>query len=152
MRQMAWICRLQLGCCLGSNPVAAGRVPLAAGRQGPRVNARAMAEEAEEKPKEMIKLVSKEGHEFSVEKQAAMVSNTIKSMLTGPGMFTENESDTINFPEISKEVLEEVSVWHARAERHPPVDPAPPAPPARTATALRSSSPPLVCSHRGARC
>lgn len=67
-----------------------------------------MAEEEEEKPKEMIKLVSKEGHEFSVEKQAAMVSNTIKSMLTGPGMFTENESDTINFPEISKEVLEEV--------------------------------------------
>ena len=62
----------------------------------------------QEKPKEMIKLVSKEGHEFSVEKQAAMVSNTIKSMLTGPGMFTENESDTINFPEISKEVLEEV--------------------------------------------
>eukprot|EP01043_Picozoa_sp_COSAG02_P009482 COSAG02_NODE_322_length_24779_cov_14.118233_6_plen_109_part_00 len=67
-----------------------------------------MAEGEEEKPKEMIKLVSKEGHEFSVEKQAAMVSNTIKSMLTGPGMFTENESDTINFPEISKEVLEEV--------------------------------------------
>ena len=44
-----------------------------------------MAEEEAEKPKEMIKLVSKEGHEFSVEKQAAMVSNTIKSMLTGPG-------------------------------------------------------------------
>ncbi len=42
-------------------------------------------EEAAENPKEMIKLVSKEGHEFSVEKQAAMVSNTIKSMLTGPG-------------------------------------------------------------------
>ena len=106
-----------------------------------------MAEEEAEKPKEMIKLVSKEGHEFSVEKQAAMVSNTIKSMLTGPGaplrllsppaarrrgaaqgargargadglacgagMFTENESDTINFPEISKEVLEEVSPAHA---------------------------------------
>ena len=44
-----------------------------------------MAEEEAEKPKEMLKLVSKEGHEFSVEKQAAMVSNTIKSMLTGPG-------------------------------------------------------------------
>ena len=64
---------------------------------------------AEEPPKkEMIKLVSKEGHEFTVEKQAAMVSNTIKSMLTGPGMFTEQESDTITFPEISKEVMEEV--------------------------------------------
>jgi len=42
-----------------------------------------MAEEEAEKPKEMIKLVSKEGHEFSVEKQAAMVSNNIKSTLTG---------------------------------------------------------------------
>ena len=30
-------------------------------------------------------------------------------MACGAGMFTENESDTINFPEISKEVLEEVS-------------------------------------------
>ena len=80
----------------------------------------AMAEEEAERPKEMIKLVSKEGHEFSVEKQAAMVSNTIKSMLTGPGMFTENESDTINFPEISKEVLEEVS------QRQSPLLPLPP--------------------------
>ena len=35
-----------------------------------------MAEEEAEKPKEMIKLVSKEGHEFSVEKQAAMVSGS----------------------------------------------------------------------------
>jgi hypothetical protein len=40
---------------------------------------------AEERRPEMIKLISKEGHEFTVEKQAAMVSNTIKSMLTGPG-------------------------------------------------------------------
>ena len=79
----------------------------------------AMAEEEPEKPKEMIKLVSKEGHEFSVEKQAAMVSNTIKSMLTGPGMFTENESDTINFPEISKEVLEEVRVTLREPLSHP---------------------------------
>ena len=35
--------------------------------------------------KEYITLVSAEGHEFQVEKQAAMVSNTIKSMLTGGG-------------------------------------------------------------------
>eukprot|EP01052_Picozoa_sp_SAG31_P001791 SAG31_NODE_60_length_29419_cov_39.876398_15_plen_110_part_00 len=36
-------------------------------------------------PKEYITLVSAEGHEFQVEKQAAMVSNTIKNMLTGEG-------------------------------------------------------------------
>ena len=35
----------------------------------------------------------------------------------GAGMFTENESDTINFPEISKEVLEEVSPAHAPLRR-----------------------------------
>ena len=49
-----------------------------------------MAEEpeaVEEAKKEMIKLITKEGHVFQVEKQAAMVSNTIKSMLTGPGEF-----------------------------------------------------------------
>ena len=46
-----------------------------------------MAEAEGEAPvaKEYITLVSAEGHEFQVEKQAAMVSNTIKSMLTGEG-------------------------------------------------------------------
>ena len=96
--------------------------------------AEAEAEVAVEEPRqEMIKLVTMEGHVFMVEKQAAMVSNTIKSMLTGPGespsaerqatrrgawakfltrlrtgMFTEQESDTVTFPEITKEVMEEV--------------------------------------------
>jgi transcription elongation factor B subunit 1 len=34
---------------------------------------------------ETVKLVSAEGHEFIVDKKAAMVSGTIKSMLSGPG-------------------------------------------------------------------
>jgi transcription elongation factor B subunit 1 len=41
--------------------------------------------DAVESPPEMIKLVSAEGDEFWVDKRAAMVSGTIKSMLTGPG-------------------------------------------------------------------
>lgn len=40
----------------------------------------------EEKEEETVKLVSAEGHEFIIDKNAAMVSGTIKSMLSGPGM------------------------------------------------------------------
>jgi hypothetical protein len=45
-----------------------------------------------EAPPEMIKLVSAEGYEFGVDKRAAMVSGTIKSMLTGPGEFPSTSS------------------------------------------------------------
>ena len=108
-------------------------------------------------------LISAEGHEFVVEKQAAMVSNTIKSMLTGPGafhpavhtvalpsrpptrrvrrpsvpassctlgsapalphrrlscsggagVFAENDSGAVTFPDISTPVLEEVRLYRA---------------------------------------
>lgn len=34
---------------------------------------------------ETIKLISAEGHEFIVDKKAAMVSGTIKSLLNSPG-------------------------------------------------------------------
>jgi len=33
-----------------------------------------------------VKLISADGHEFIVDRKAAMISGTIKSMLTGPGM------------------------------------------------------------------
>lgn len=32
-----------------------------------------------------VKLISADGHEFVVDRKAAMVSGTIKSMLSGPG-------------------------------------------------------------------
>ena len=56
-----------------------------------------MAEEEAEKPKEMIKIVSKEGHEFSVEKQAAMVSNTITALrpTASPPDLLSNFSNTV---------------------------------------------------------
>eukprot|EP01135_Chromosphaera_perkinsii_P007112 Nk52_evm1s698 gene=Nk52_evmTU1s698 len=47
-----------------------------------------------------VKLISSDGHEFIVNRNCAMVSGTIKSMLSGPGNFSENESNEINFREI----------------------------------------------------
>lgn len=39
----------------------------------------------DEEGSDMVKLISAEGHEFIVDKKAAIVSGTIKSMLSGPG-------------------------------------------------------------------
>jgi len=55
---------------------------------------------------ETVKLISSEGHEFIVDRKAAMVSGTIKSMLFGG--FTEQELGEINFREISTPILEKV--------------------------------------------
>merc|ERR1711977_692637 len=68
---------------------------------------RTMAEEDEEKAPAVVKLISSEGHEFIVERDAAMVSGTIKNMLSSPGMFVESSGE-ITFPEISATVLEKV--------------------------------------------
>lgn len=82
---------------------------------------------------ETVKLISAEGHEFVIDKKAALVSGTIKSMLSGPGniylncgsyylllflapiknlifqgTFTEQELGEINFREISTPILEKV--------------------------------------------
>ena len=53
----------------------------------------------------MIKITSKEGHEFFVNRKVATVSGTIKAMLQGP--FAESRGE-IKFPEIEGHVLEKV--------------------------------------------
>eukprot|EP01090_Pellita_catalonica_P001830 TRINITY_DN1155_c0_g1_i1.p1 TRINITY_DN1155_c0_g1~~TRINITY_DN1155_c0_g1_i1.p1 ORF type:complete len:102 (+),score=16.02 TRINITY_DN1155_c0_g1_i1:78-383(+) len=55
-----------------------------------------------------VKLISADGHEFIVDRKAAMVSGTIKSMLSGPGSFLEEAQGEINFREISTPILEKV--------------------------------------------
>eukprot|EP01112_Ceratiomyxa_fruticulosa_P001247 TRINITY_DN1126_c0_g1_i3.p1 TRINITY_DN1126_c0_g1~~TRINITY_DN1126_c0_g1_i3.p1 ORF type:complete len:106 (-),score=17.20 TRINITY_DN1126_c0_g1_i3:85-402(-) len=55
-----------------------------------------------------VKLISADGHEFIVDRKAALVSGTIKSMLSGPGTFTEQQLGEINFREISTPILEKV--------------------------------------------
>eukprot|EP01088_Endostelium_zonatum_P007317 TRINITY_DN19545_c0_g1_i1.p1 TRINITY_DN19545_c0_g1~~TRINITY_DN19545_c0_g1_i1.p1 ORF type:complete len:102 (-),score=21.48 TRINITY_DN19545_c0_g1_i1:213-518(-) len=55
-----------------------------------------------------VKLISAEGHEFIIDRKAAMVSGTIRSMLSGPGAFEEQALGEINFREISTNILEKV--------------------------------------------
>jgi hypothetical protein len=53
----------------------------------------------------VIKLKSAEGHEFFVDRRCAMVSGTIKQMLSS--QFAENRGE-INFPEIPAVILEKL--------------------------------------------
>jgi len=62
----------------------------------------------EEGAVDTVKLISADGHEFVVDRKCALVSGTIKSMLSGPGAFTEQQSGEISFREISTPILEKV--------------------------------------------
>merc|ERR1711934_617857 len=66
-----------------------------------------MGDEEEEKGPAVVKLISSDGYEFVIEREAAMVSGTIKNMLSSPGMFVESSGE-ITFPEIPGVVLEKV--------------------------------------------
>merc|ERR1712046_478285 len=68
---------------------------------------RKMAEGEDEEKIAVVKLISSEGQEFIIEREAAMVSGTIKNMLSSPGMFVESSGE-IKFPEINAQVLEKV--------------------------------------------
>uniref|UniRef100_A0A7N0UMB8 Elongin-C n=1 Tax=Kalanchoe fedtschenkoi TaxID=63787 RepID=A0A7N0UMB8_KALFE len=60
------------------------------------------------KKEESVKLISAEGFEFVIDKKAAMVSQTIRNMLTSPGSFAETQHREVTFPEISTTILEKV--------------------------------------------
>lgn len=55
-----------------------------------------------------VKLISAEGFEFIVERDAACVSNTIRNMLESKGGFQETEAGEVRFPEISTPILEKI--------------------------------------------
>jgi transcription elongation factor B subunit 1 len=42
-----------------------------------------------------VKLISADGHEFVVDRKAAMVSGTIKSMLSGPGKYLQDGRQSV---------------------------------------------------------
>ncbi|XP_073113182.1 elongin-C isoform X1 [Elaeis guineensis] len=60
------------------------------------------------KKEETVKLISAEGFEFVIDKKAAMVSHTIRNMLTSPGGFAETQLGEVTFPEISTPILEKI--------------------------------------------
>ena len=66
-----------------------------------------------------VKSVSSDGHEFIVKKEHDLTSGTIKAMLSGPGQFAENETNVVNFREISSHVLpKSMHVFHLQVSFH----------------------------------
>ncbi|KAL4663395.1 hypothetical protein H8957_013740 [Semnopithecus entellus] len=55
-----------------------------------------------------VKSISPEGHEFTVKKEHALTSGTIKAVLSGLGTFAENKTDEVHFREIPSHVLSKV--------------------------------------------
>ncbi|KAF3668447.1 Transcription elongation factor B polypeptide 1 [Capsicum annuum] len=66
------------------------------------------SQSAKMKKEDTVKLISAEGFEFIIDKKAAMVSQTIRNMLTSPGSFAETEHGEVTFPEISTTILEKI--------------------------------------------
>ncbi|WKY15200.1 hypothetical protein Q1695_000583 [Nippostrongylus brasiliensis] len=65
-----------------------------------------------------VKLVSSDGHQFFIKKELALTSGTIKAMLSGPGQYSENESNEVNFREIPSHVLQKVCQYFAYKVRY----------------------------------
>lgn len=60
-----------------------------------------------------IKLISSDKHEFIVKREHALMSVTIKAMLSGPGQYAENETNEINFRDIPSHVLSNICMYLA---------------------------------------
>ena len=58
-----------------------------------------------------VKLISSDGHEFVVKRHYALTSGTIKAMLSGPGQFSENETNEVHFREIPSHILAKVCMY-----------------------------------------
>ncbi|XP_025209019.1 elongin-C-like [Melanaphis sacchari] len=52
-----------------------------------------------------VKLISSDGLEFIIKREYALASGTIKAMLSGPGQFSEKQTNIIHFREIPSYVL-----------------------------------------------
>ena len=65
-----------------------------------------------------VTLVSADGFEYVVDYEAACVSKMIKNLMTSAGGFSELESNTITFPEISGKCLERVCQYFYYKLRH----------------------------------
>lgn len=65
-----------------------------------------------------IKLISSDGHEFVIKREYALTSGTIRSMLSGPGQFAENETNEVYFREIPSHVLAKVCQYFIYKNRY----------------------------------
>eukprot|EP00823_Brevimastigomonas_motovehiculus_P001404 TRINITY_DN11925_c0_g1_i1.p1 TRINITY_DN11925_c0_g1~~TRINITY_DN11925_c0_g1_i1.p1 ORF type:complete len:153 (+),score=50.69 TRINITY_DN11925_c0_g1_i1:60-518(+) len=78
------------------------------------------AEETQKMQATYVKLISKEGHEFIVSKECAMISGTIRSLLLGPGQWKEKASTMpeVRLESISTPVLETVIQYFHYKKRY----------------------------------
>ncbi|CAB3402715.1 unnamed protein product [Caenorhabditis bovis] len=67
---------------------------------------------------EYVKLVSSDQHEFIIRRELALTSGTIRAMLSGPGVYAENESNVVYFREIPSHVLQKVCQYFAYKVRY----------------------------------
>ena len=65
-----------------------------------------------------VKLISCDDQEFIVKREHALTSGTIKAMLSGPGQFSENETNEVKFREIPSHVLQKVCMYFAYKFRY----------------------------------
>lgn len=65
-----------------------------------------------------VKLVSSDDHEFIIKRELALTSGTIRAMLSGPGVYAENESNVVYFREIPSHVLQKVCQYFAYKVRY----------------------------------
>ncbi|CAL2035222.1 unnamed protein product [Caenorhabditis brenneri] len=65
-----------------------------------------------------VKLVSSDEHEFIIKRELALTSGTIRAMLSGPGIYAENESNVVYFREIPSHVLQKVCQYFAYKVRY----------------------------------
>merc|ERR1712131_256790 len=65
-----------------------------------------------------IKIISSDDHEFIIKKEVALTSGTIKAMLSGPGVFHEQETNEIHFQEIPSHVLSKVCGYFVYKARY----------------------------------
>ncbi|CAG8529041.1 18490_t:CDS:2 [Acaulospora morrowiae] len=59
-------------------------------------------------PPQYVKLISSDGFEFIIQREAAIISGTIGNMLSRPGQFLESERNQIRFRDINAVILEKV--------------------------------------------
>eukprot|EP00163_Fabomonas_tropica_P011113 TRINITY_DN21645_c0_g1_i1.p1 TRINITY_DN21645_c0_g1~~TRINITY_DN21645_c0_g1_i1.p1 ORF type:complete len:105 (+),score=17.07 TRINITY_DN21645_c0_g1_i1:331-645(+) len=80
----------------------------------------------EDNEPQYITLVSSDKFEFIVDRECAMVSGTMKAMLSGPGEYAETLNNKIEFPDIPASLLEIIcqycyyKVRYANSQRQPP--------------------------------
>eukprot|EP00729_Bicosta_minor_P000584 gene584-30143_t len=60
---------------------------------------------------QFVSLVSSDDFEFIISRKCALESGTIKSMLSGPGQFVENDKNEIAFREVPSNILERVCTY-----------------------------------------